>query len=66
MATTNDNEKLEKVIEMIKDRKAIQMGHITADKACYNDPFLCQHSRGRVAVEENDVEWLDKVLAMLE
>ena len=57
---------IEQLTEMVKNRKAIQMGHITADKACYNDPFLCQHMRGRVAVEENDVEFLDELLAVLE
>jgi len=62
----NEHEKIERVIELIKERKAIQMGHITADKACFNDAFLCQHSRGRVAVEEDDLKWLDRVLAVLE
>ena len=57
---------IEQVTEMVKNRKAVQMGHVTADKACYGDPFLCQHMRGRVSVEENDIEWLDKVLAVLE
>lgn len=57
---------IEQVTEMVKNRKTIQMGHITADKACYTDPFLCQHMRGRVSVEENDIEWLDKLLSVLE
>jgi hypothetical protein len=60
------NETIEKAIEMIKNRKAVQMGNITNDKAYFNDPFVGQHMRGRVAVEENDVEWLDKLLAVLE
>ena len=51
---------------MIKERKAQQMGHIAADKANFTDPFLCQHMRGRVAVEENDVAWLDKLLEAIE
>lgn len=55
-----------KIIEIVKERKAVQMGHIADDKARYTDPFLSQHMRGRVAVEENDVEWLDKLLAVLE
>ena len=59
-------EVLETVTEMIKERKAIELGHIAADKSQFNDPFLCQHMRGRVAVEENIVEWLDKVLAVIE
>ena len=60
------NEKLILITEMIKDRKAIQMGHLSADKAQFNDPFLCQHMRGRVAVEENDIAWLDKLLEAIE
>lgn len=54
------------IAEMIKERKAIELGHIAADKAQFNDPFLCQHMRGRVAVEENEVEWLDRLLAVIE
>lgn len=57
---------LETITEMIKERKAIQMGHITADKAHFNDPFLSQHMHGRVAVEESDIAWLDKLLAVIE
>ena len=60
------NNTLEIITEMIKERKATQMGHMTADKAQFNDPFLCQHMRGRVAVEENDIEWLDRLLAVIE
>lgn len=59
------NETIEKAVEMIKNRKAMTMGNITNDKACFNDPFIGQHMRGRVAVEENDIEWLDKLLAVL-
>lgn len=57
---------IERATEMVKERKAIQMGHIASDKAQFTDAFLCQHMRGRVAVEENDLEWLDKLLAVLE
>ena len=59
-------ETLDKVKDMIIERKALLEHHITEDKARYNDPFLSQHMRGRVAVEENVAEWLDKVLAVLE
>lgn len=60
------NELIANVVEMIEERRAITLGHIAADKAQFNDPFLCQHMRGRVAVEENDLEWLDKLLAVLQ
>lgn len=57
---------IERITEIVKERKAIQMGNIAADKAQFNDAFLSQHMRGRVAVEENDIEWLDKLLGVLE
>ena len=39
---------------------------MTEDKARFGDPFLGQFMRGRVAVEENDIEWLDKIIAAFE
>lgn len=57
---------IEKLTQMIKERKAIQEYHMSEDKARYNDPFLSQHMRGRVSVEENDIEWLTDLLAVLE
>jgi hypothetical protein len=51
---------------MVKERRAITMGNITADKERYTDAFLSQFMHGRVAVEQNDLEWLDKLLAVLE
>lgn len=39
--------------------------HIKLDKGCFNDPFLSQHSRGRVAVEEQWLEETEKMLAMV-
>lgn len=60
------NDLIAKVVEMIEERKAIQTVHLSRDREQFNDPFLCQHMRGRVAVEENDVEWLDKLLAVLQ
>ena len=57
---------IEKLTQMIKERKAIQEYHMSEDKARYNDPFLAQHMRGRVSVEENDIERLTDLLAVLE
>ena len=54
------------IIEELKTRKALVMGHISQDKGQYGDPFLCQHMRGRVACEEDEVRWLDKLIAILE
>jgi hypothetical protein len=57
---------MEEILEMLQNRKAIQMGHIAEDKGRYNDPFLGQFMRGRVAVEENDVDWLDDIIERVE
>lgn len=57
---------MNEILEMIKSRRAIQMGNMTEDKARFGDPFLGQFMRGRVAVEENDIAWLDKIIAALE
>lgn len=40
------------IIEVLENRRAILKGNITEDRARFTDPFLCQHMRGRVAVEE--------------
>ncbi len=57
---------MDEIMEMIKSRRAVQMGNMTEDKARFGDPFLGQFMRGRVAVEENDIEWLDKIIAAFE
>ena len=53
----------ETLIEVLENRKAMLMGNISEDKKRFNDPFLCQHMRGRVAVEEN---WLKETEDILE
>ena len=57
---------MEEILQILLNRKAIQMGHIAEDKGRFNDPFLGQFMRGRVAVEENDVEWLDDLINRVE
>lgn len=52
--------------ELLEVRRAILREHIALDKGCYNDPFLSQHSRGRVAVEEKWLEETEKMLTMVE
>lgn len=54
---------MEELKRLLETRKAVLKEHITLDKGCYNDPFLSQHSRGRVAVEE---QWLDETEQLLE
>lgn len=54
------------LIELLESRRAILKEHITLDKNCYNDPFLSQHSRGRVAVEEAWLKEVEALIAMVE
>ena len=53
----------ETMIEILESRRAILKEQITLDKNNYNDAFLSQHSRGRVAVEER---WLEEVERLLD
>lgn len=53
------------IIEILESRAALLKEHIEMDKKMYNDPFLAQHSRGRVAVEENWLEETEHLLKML-
>ena len=52
--------------EMLETRRAILREHIALDKGYYTDPFLSQHSRGRVAVEEAWLEETEKILSLVE
>jgi len=55
----------EDFIEVLESRRAILKEWITMDKNCYNDPFLSQHSRGRVAIEEKWLEETEKFLELI-
>ena len=55
----------EELIEVLENRRAILKDHITMDRNCFNDAFLSQHSRGRVAVEEAWLSETEKMLEML-
>lgn len=57
---------MEQIIEILTNRKAILKEQITLDKNCFGDPFLSQHSRGRVAVEERWLEETEKLLDFIE
>ena len=57
---------MEELKKILETRKAVLKEHITLDKGCYNDPFLSQHSRGRVAVEEKWLEETEKLLDLVE
>ncbi len=57
---------MEQLKELLTDKKAILKTHITEDKARYNDPFLSQFMRGRVAVEEEYLDFCERVLEILE
>lgn len=57
---------MEQLFDELKNRRAILMSKISEDKERFSDPFLGQFMRGRVAVEENMVDWLDKLIASFE
>jgi len=57
---------MEQIINELKNRRAILMSNLTEDKGRFSDPFLGQFMRGRVAVEENIIEWIDRMLAEIE
>lgn len=54
---------MEELIDVLENRRAILKSAIADDTACFNDPFLCQHMRGRVSVEEN---WLKETERLIE
>ena len=53
------------LLEVLENRKAILKGNITDDRARYNDAFIGQHMRGRVAVEERWLEETERLIAIL-
>lgn len=57
---------MEKLIEMVKNRKAIVLGAKTQDAQWVQDPFLGRFMEGRIACENNEIEWLDKLIAAME
>ena len=57
---------MEEIMEILTTRKAILKEQITMDKNCYGDPFLSQHSRGRVAVEEHWLEETERLIGFIE
>lgn len=54
---------MKQILETLENRRAILKEQIDLDKKCFNDPFLSQHSRGRVAVEEY---WLKETERLIE
>ena len=57
---------MEELKELLTDKKAVLKTNISEDKARYNDPFLGQFMRGRVAVEEHWAEFCDKILEIVD
>ena len=55
----------ETLVEILESRKAILKEQINLDKKNFNDAFLSQHSRGRVAVEEHWLEETERLLDVL-
>lgn len=56
-------DEFKQLIDMIKDRYTLVQAHKSADEKLFDDCFNGQFNRGRAAAEQNEVEWLDKVLA---
>jgi len=57
---------MEKLKELLQEKRASLKTNITEDKGRYTDPFLSQFMRGRVAVEEHWLEFCDDILEMLD
>ena len=57
---------MEKLKEMLTDKMAKLKADIADDKARYGDPFLSQHMRGRVSVEEHWLEFCQTVMDIVE
>ena len=55
----------ESLLEVLENRKAILKGEIAEDRQRYGDPFIGQHMRGRVAVEENWLAETEKLIQAL-
>lgn len=51
--------------EALETRRLLLMEHIALDKKNFNDPFLSQHSRGRVAVEEYWLQETERLLGIV-
>lgn len=56
------NELIQQMIETLEDREAILIKHVELDEKYFNDPLLGQFYRGRVAVEN---DWLEDVRKLL-
>lgn len=59
------NELIQKTIEALEDREAILLKHIELDEKYYGDAQLGQFYRGRVAIENNWLEDIRKLLKLL-
>lgn len=57
---------MENLKELVTDKMASLKTDIANDKASFGDPFLSQHMRGRVAVEEHWLEFCGKMLNLIE
>ena len=55
----------ENLIEILENRRAMLKEQLDLDRKCFNDPFLSQHSRGRVAVEEYWLKETERLLELL-
>ena len=56
-------DEFKQLMDMVKDRYTLVQAHKAADEKLFADCFNGQFNRGRAAAEQNEIEWLNKVLA---
>lgn len=54
------------IIEVLENRRSMLKNNIEEDRARFADPFLSQHMRGRVAVEENWLKETERLIQALQ
>jgi hypothetical protein len=55
-------DEFKELMDMIKDRYTLVQAHKAADVKLFDDCYNGQFNRGRAAAEQNEIEWLTKVL----
>lgn len=53
---------MERIKEMLEDRKAILRAHISEDKGRVRDPIIGRFMEGRIVIEEETIDFIDRVL----
>lgn len=56
---------MEQIKEMVEDRRAILKSHYSEDMARKNDRIVGRFMEGRAVIENEEAEWLDKLLEVI-